>query len=647
MRLFLIDQTPLAALSSYKTAPAAGDVVLFTRDAVDPLGDVADELRSRSVDVRWAESLLSPDDDNAIDGFVDRFSEHWYPGQRDPSRLDSIFSQIVFNEAIAVFYVNFIVRDGEILSRMFARWPDATELITDIADGVAQFVDVSETKDAMPRARLVCEFAERAGISVKFVAPGETGIPSSWLQMPRSLSLWAFAKSWVGGLRKDWRRGRRHASKTKGATKPHIYLFFAQGFDALAEALTGRDAEISGDRIGINGVRPIRYDHEFAVPGFSVWRAAWRVSRAVHRQQRHGFPDTDLVCFRGFNYGPYFADALSATAPGSLLFSVLKFGQVRAFYARHRFDLVVINGEGNPAMRAFIHYAPAYESRVAFVDHSYYMHPFGYFPQGRNHRNVVYVAQGTDYVATYGKHLSEGEKPWRPAVTNPCISIMEKTRRARQPQTGRRRAMLTNYAPAPVFSVNRGRYCDRYMIDLLTAAKQLMMQGWQVIYRPHPGIGNDAYEHYMIDKMGLTGKIEISRTRLFSDAIVSADVVVTNCSGACYQSLYAGWPTIFYEPDFRPACFVGLPAALDISPPVASTPEELTRLVSDAVERPDSPVAVFPSLFCTTYAERFIGKHPERCGETLAEFLFTLAAGLQIERPVTVGETSRTTIGAA
>ena len=81
----------------------------------------------------------------------------------------------------------------------------------------------------------------------------------------------------------------------------------------------------------------------------------------------------------------------------------------------------------------------------------------------------------------------------------------------------------------------------------------LLDEGWTIKFRSHPYHHHDVedfigknFEGY--DQVGW----EVSPT--IEQALQSFDVVVSNITTAYYQSLYAGWPTIFYEPNYRQSC---------------------------------------------------------------------------------------------
>jgi len=115
-----------------------------------------------------------------------------------------------------------------------------------------------------------------------------------------------------------------------------------------------------------------------------------------------------------------------------------------------------------------------------------------------------------------------------------------------------------------------------------------------------------------------------------NEALLAHDCVVSNLTSAFYQSLYAGWPTIFYEPSplggLGPEDIAdnpvlsGLPVAKDLDRPVTNIPDQLISMIRDSID-PNSMVSNFPNRFSNELAPRFIGSDPAHSEVLLADFL--------------------------
>ena len=622
MRLFLVERISLHTLAEGPGAPVKGDVVAFFRHAQDIDGSAAARLRDRGVHVEWAEDRLDLTDEEVIDAFIETFSQVWYQtGGVDQTRADGIsLGGMITGEIISRYRINYLVRYGEIHSRLFDAFPETREVVSDIVDAVTPFCDDRPDSLSIPHRRLLRDMTGARGIRWCPLAVSDP-IPSAVTHHRGPLRPWMILRTFAGGFRPAFLLARLRLALTRRQKhRARVYIFFCPGLISVGSALGRRsDVEVLGDRTHLSAVTPLRYDHLLALPNLGVLRAARRLRKTVGRIRRHGFAG-NIANHNGTDYAPYFLSIITHAVGLRLAIGLIKIGQSKAMLRRYRPDLVVINGETHPATLGIIHYAPLYGCRVAFIEHSPYMVPFGYYPHGRNNPSVIYVTPGEDYVETYGKHLPEDQKPWRPVVATPSTMVMNDVRGRRADPPGRR-VLITNYGATIPFSVNRGKYYDRYMIDILKASRALVDRGYHVSYRPHPGYKNPAYVTYMLKSCGMTDKITVDTVPEFPDSLAEFDILVTNSSGCFYQALYAGWPTIFYEPEFKPQQFVGLAAATDIDRPIATTPEELAQMIRDGVENPDSLTARFPEIFNSVYAERFIGRNADQADQIIADFL--------------------------
>ena len=619
MRIFLLEHTVLRHLADWDDGPAAGDVVAYWRHGQDMRGEGAAALRQGGVRVEWAEERISEADVAAIDQFFDDFTQRWHKVDGDDlSKGDGIsLGEALTARVVQSDKLNQLVRFGEICRRLLQDHPQASEVVVDFIDGTTGFSNDRPSATSSPRRTLIGDLARARGVLLRDV--GARALPAYCSGVEEPLRVWPVIRALIGGLRPKFLRERARLWFQPSTDRARAYVFFNWGVGLVAQALARRgDIDVFGDRADAEGVRPLRYDQNIVLPSLSLVRAALRLRRHVLRLRKTGFAN-GTATFESIDYGPYLLNAIARLVGKPLAFNVFKMGQVRAMLRRHRPDVVVINGEGNPAMRGVIYYAKALGIEVAFVDHGYCLVPYGYHPFGRNHPHVIFIAPGTTHSAAFGKHLSQAQKPRAPAITNPATIAMNRAR-GKRPQPSGRRILLTNYTAAFVYSVNRAQRYDLYFRDLCEAARTLAREGYTVSYRPHPHDDLD-YVRFLLSEAGLNDVVAVDDAPTFEDALLAHDVVVGNVSSCVYQALYAGWPTIFYEPDFDPAHFVGLPADTDIDRPVAATPDALARLIREAAEDPESPTARFPELFNTVYADRYIGRNADRADQVIAEFL--------------------------
>ena len=170
---------------------------------------------------------------------------------------------------------------------------------------------------------------------------------------------------------------------------------------------------------------------------------------------------------------------------------------------------------------------------------------------------------------------------------------------------------------------------DQYYMEIFGIVGSLLNEGWTVTIRPHPNHGHDL-EDRLLAAFDFKDAIQWDTEPTFQRALPKYDVVVSNLSSAFYQSLYAGWPTIFYEPDYRKfggiegietdSMLTGLLTAKDLQRPVTNDPATLAAMVRESLE-PDSMVSTFPGRFAGELAPRFIGPDPEHADSVIADFV--------------------------
>ena len=165
----------------------------------------------------------------------------------------------------------------------------------------------------------------------------------------------------------------------------------------------------------------------------------------------------------------------------------------------------------------------------------------------------------------------------------------------------------------------RSKNFDKHIIGLMTAARVLAERGYSFLLRYHPGENRD-YFQFVIREFECQDFVKIDDSGSLCEALLKVQAVVANVSSTYYQSLYAGWPTVFFEPDFDPKLFIGLPAAPETGFPVAETPDELVAKIEECC-RPESSAAKFPHEFRTTLASRYIGPCADRAHIEIATYL--------------------------
>jgi hypothetical protein len=201
--------------------------------------------------------------------------------------------------------------------------------------------------------------------------------------------------------------------------------------------------------------------------------------------------------------------------------------------------------------------------------------------------------------------------------------------RGKHKSVSKKRLLVLCFGHLDYWRADRIFSCDQYYIDLYKIFKTLINEGWTISLRGHPGHPYNL-EKKLAEDFSLSTKIVWDNYATIKESLLAHDCVISNLTTVFYQSLYAGWPTIFYEPSplggLGPEdisdnpVLSGLPVARDLDRPVSNIPNQLLEMVRDSLD-PYSMVSKFPKRFLNELAPRFIGSNPANSDVILADFL--------------------------
>ncbi len=120
--------------------------------------------------------------------------------------------------------------------------------------------------------------------------------------------------------------------------------------------------------------------------------------------------------------------------------------------------------------------------------------------------------------------------------------------RSKRPAVHKKRLLILSFGHTDTMLTGRIFAADNYYIDIFGIVQELVDEGWEVTIRPHPYHGYEL-EQRIAESLGIWDQIRRDTVPTIEEALPNYDVVVSNITSAFYQSMYAGWPTIFYEPD--------------------------------------------------------------------------------------------------
>ena len=180
--------------------------------------------------------------------------------------------------------------------------------------------------------------------------------------------------------------------------------------------------------------------------------------------------------------------------------------------------------------------------------------------------------------------------------------------------------MVMYYGASTTHSVARCHEIDNYLLDIFKTLQSFISTGWVVLCQKHAG-NQMEYIEQLIKIVGLENKVQFLDIPSFVDSLSACNLVISNVTTCLYQSLYAGWPTIFYQPGFRKNHFAGLIGAEKGASIVASNPKQLNNLVKNS-QNFSSDFVKFCTEFSDTHGELFLGKGFHSTDDALAEVIF-------------------------
>ena len=614
MRLFILQKTPLERVSRLTPSPKPGDILVYLRLGQDPNGNISQDLRDKGIVVEYGETIVPMETSRAMDDLGGKFLRTWFTDNgQDISKVWGVSlgdNQVQYMGKMS--NPRFVVRIGEIARIYSERYPEAG-IVSDISDGDGI---IASNPAYFPVGTIIKHVAQTLGRSYEY-SQAINPLPEQMFISNKDRLLPAI-KAYLGGFRISWIRHklRWKLHRTDNDEKPLFYVFNGRGSNMVADGLveTGdfRAAVGSDDS---DKAFPLRHDHFFALPSPRVISQAfllWRHAKKLPDQ----LESNKTFAFHGINYGPVLARPLAAMFGATLLSTLIILAQTRKLMQKTKAKGYIINGEGN-GMSFLAALTRKEDVAVYYLKHGINVNTRTLRSDHLNESHITYLSCGADHRAEFGRFLHERNKPRCAIVGNQLTAITEPIK-GRRPAIHKKRLLIISFGNLAHYRGSRVTACDQYIVTMFGLTKKLASEGWSISYRGHPGHPL-ALEKRLAADMGVSKIIHWDTQRSFFESLLAHDVVVCSNSSVYYQALYAGWPCVFYEPDYLPkgnrdelftlGPLIGLPIAKDISRPVTSSPETLGRLVRDTVD-PHSFSSRFPEILMEQYAERFFGPNP-------------------------------------
>ena len=629
MRIFFLGKTPLSAVQALDPAPMAGDAICYLRQAQNLGENDLARLGGKGVSVVFADDLIDSENSRQIDALGSTFLSTWF---RDADNDYSCLGKLSLGKSYAMELARQsnprqLIRAGEALRRVIEMHPESAEVLTDLTNGDSIFAYLPDRFPVRRVLKHVADAEGRAFDTVRAVKP----IPPAMVRGKQNR--WGrIAKSLVSGLRPRWLRARLAlaARRLRKPLAPTLYMFVGHSQELVARRLAlGGDIHVVTDRIGIEGADALRFDHILALPKFTDIVGSLRLLIAVRR--RHNGIERHWQRYQcsGIDYGPILFGAVYRFLRFEIWSFLIILAQSRRLQELTGFSALFVNGGGNEPMGTLIALNEDTDRKTYLMPHGMDMQRFAYLTAATDNPHVTNLAYGSDHADYFQSWAGNGNAGPVVLTGNTLTVAMEPVRRKDPVGKHGKRLLILAFGPLEFWNAARTYACDRYYAEIFSLLPALAEKGWTVSLRSHPTSPTDL-EKLLARDLGVDHLIGWDDHRTLQDAIKSCDVVLGNLSTACYQTLYAGWPTIIYEPDYRNTgsmegietdpMLTGLLTARDLERPVTNDPATLRRMILDSLE-PASMVSTFPKRFAGELAPRFIGPDPEHADAVIADFL--------------------------
>ncbi len=627
MNIYFLCYTPLKDVDKLTVPPKSGDVICYIRPAQDVSGTNAENLTRRGIKTIYCEQLLTDDITARADEIGDRFLKTWFiHGEKDLSDLGNLSLGTSYGYWLALtLRPRTLLRIAFGFRELVSSFNQATTVFSDAQDGRGIYESIPSVH---PLAKTLSHIAEQMDIIIEFLAPVDA-IPSAMYLGLRN-NFWSLIKGYLGSFRPSWLRAIFTFKKNRrnNPDKPVFYMFLGRAHELIAKRITKHQKiHFVCSQLEVPGTDAVRCDHLFALPSWNDIKIVRKLLKTIKNFPNHS---TKGMRFQsdGINYDKILYSAVAELLQVQIWAFLIVVAQTRKFQKFIGASGLLINEACNEPMGNLVMLNRHSDLKIYLAPHGMNQTRYTFITPAIDNPHVTYLAFGSDYQNFFHSGSEDSNATRQVLVGNPLTSAMNGIRHSREPQH-KKRLLILEYCISDLWSSIRFGACDRYYIEIFGILRELAEEGWTISYRPHPGQHHD-YEYWLAKSFGVESLINWDSPPELGDSLIAHDVVVSNRSSVLYQSLYAGWPTIFYEPDYRNSgsiegletdpMFTSLQTAIDIDRPVTNDPKELLNMIRSSVD-PNSMVSKFPERFAGELSHRFIGPDPAHSDKVIADFL--------------------------
>lgn len=620
MRIYLLTLTPLSHVSTLSIPPQEGDIICYIRQAQDPNGKSSALLEQQNIQTYFIDALFTSESVAEIDSLGTQFLRTWFIDDTgDYSTVGPISLGTSYAMEIAhTVSPRLLIKLGEGLRKTVEHHPQATHIYSDARNGQALF----KTKpEYFPVADVVRHVSESLGKRAVFMEPA-SALPFAFELGGRN-HFSKIIKSFFGQFRPSWIKARQAFSRNQklSPSKPVIYFFVGRAQELIARELAKRNLlRVVSNQNDIPGVDAFRCEHIFALPGHQDITQVFRLLRTIRCYRDKAAGDARFV-LNDMVYDKLLYEAVYRLMKIQVWAFLIVVAQSKKFQKRFSTSALVINDALNEPMGNLVSLSQHLNCPIYLIPHGMNLMRNAGFSAAQDRPRITYLAYGHDHLEFFSVSSESAKSARRFAPGNP-LTVSLANLGENRPKAHKKRLLLLALGHTDSLASGRVFSTDIYYIEIFKMVPQLIEEGWEVTIRPHPYHGY-ALEQRIADSFEIADQLKWDTSPSLENTLPHHDIVVCNFTSAFYQSMYAGWPTIFYTPahgDNDDTLMAGLPAASDLDRPVTNDPVVLGRMIRDSLD-PDSMVSTFPARFAGELAPRFIGPDPAHADQLIADFI--------------------------
>ena len=525
--------------------------------------------RNAQANFIFCEELLSEQDYAELHSATDRFAQNWYKmAGKDETLLDGIsYGELVETMFSRKYMVSILVKYGEVIRKAVKRWPSVDSLYYDFSNSENYFFLYFDDKGTFFNKQvLVKTVAEQLRLRTYHLEAeelipsahiGHIYITDSGFTIKRRLAYWL--GDGISFVNYFTHRGNRLSGNTYLFISANSMSYLKYAFSSLI--LSGFPQQLlhfKSFKTLFSGISFLTF-HRINYYLNSLEKQFLQSLKDIFCRDAYefSFNDIDYSLF----YKKIIEDIITNIVPGLMKYV----GKVRRGIRKNSITTLIVNEEIDEQIKAVIAAAHLEGAKSVFVDHGIQGHNHAQKVFDRNKSEII-ICSGDFYKRYYISNCSKNRQCL--ALGNPSLDPYASVKRKKVKKI--RKVLFLTFEDNFYARLDRFAIQEMYYAEIFSIFDELVSMGIEVHYKPHPGERRE-YNDYIMRFFAVNqDNIHYIENRSFESVIWDMDLLVSNVSACYYESLAAGIPVIFLEPNFIPDALL---------PPLNSNnPEEVIRV---------------------------------------------------------------------